>query len=70
MNKRIKKWPVTVWMCCGLGCFAVLPVWAKTTTTNYQWQSAPSEQTQDELTIKEAILRAFGRHPQIAQASA
>ncbi|MBW9461713.1 TolC family outer membrane protein [Kluyvera sp. EC_51] len=36
----------------------------------YRWQSAPSEQLQAQLTIKEAILRAFARNPKIAQASA
>ena len=29
----------------------------------YRWQSAPSEQLQAQLTIKEAILRAFARKP-------
>ena len=36
----------------------------------YRWQSAPSEQLQAQLTIKEAILRAFARNPKIAQAAA
>ncbi|EOI3442553.1 TolC family outer membrane protein [Cronobacter turicensis] len=34
------------------------------------WQTAPSEQLQAQLTIKEAILRAFARNPKIAQAAA
>ncbi|XTZ40468.1 TolC family outer membrane protein [Salmonella enterica] len=38
--------------------------------TNYRWQAAPSEQLQAQLTIKEAILRAFARNPKIAQAAA
>lgn len=68
--KRLKKWPVTAWLCCGLSCFTSFPLLAKSPTADYQWQSAPSEQMEAELSIKEAILRAFGRHPQIAQASA
>ncbi len=36
----------------------------------YKWQAAPSEQLQAQLTIKEAILRAFARNPKIAQAAA
>lgn len=68
--KRLKKWPVTAWLCCGLSCFTSFPLLAKTPAADYQWQSAPSEQMEAELSIKEAILRAFGRHPQIAQASA
>jgi adhesin transport system outer membrane protein len=36
----------------------------------FRWQSAPSEQLQAQLTIKEAILRAFARNPKIAQAAA
>lgn len=38
--------------------------------TQYKWQAAPSEQLQAQLTIKEAILRAFARNPKIAQAAA
>lgn len=38
--------------------------------TEYRWQAAPSEQSQAQLTIKEAILRAFARNPKIAQAAA
>jgi len=36
----------------------------------YRWQAAPGEQLQAQLTIKEAILRAFARNPKIAQAAA
>lgn len=36
----------------------------------FQWQTAPSEQLQAQLSIKEAILRAFARNPKIAQAAA
>ncbi|PVZ77398.1 TolC family protein, partial [Listeria monocytogenes] len=36
----------------------------------FAWQTAPSEQLQAQLTIKEAILRAFARNPKIAQAAA
>lgn len=45
---------------------AILPAWAE----EYQWQTAPGEQFQAQLTIKEAILRAFARNPKIAQAAA
>lgn len=38
--------------------------------TQYRWQSAPTEQLRAQLTIKEAILRAFARNPKIAQAAA
>ncbi|TSJ56801.1 TolC family outer membrane protein [Atlantibacter subterranea] len=37
---------------------------------NFRWQTAPTEAFQAQLTIKEAILRAFARNPKIAQASA
>lgn len=36
----------------------------------FSWQTAPTEAFQAQLTIKEAILRAFARNPKIAQASA
>lgn len=36
----------------------------------FQWQTAPGEQLQAQLSIKEAILRAFARNPKIAQAAA
>lgn len=34
------------------------------------WQAAPSEQQIDSLSLEQAILRAFARNPQIAQAAA
>ncbi|NBD00423.1 TolC family outer membrane protein [Atlantibacter hermannii] len=37
---------------------------------DFRWQTAPTEAFQAQLTIKEAILRAFARNPKIAQASA
>ncbi|CNI94690.1 TolC family outer membrane protein [Yersinia mollaretii] len=36
----------------------------------FNWQSAPSEEQLAELSLREAILRAFARNPQIAQAAA
>lgn len=39
-------------------------------TASFNWRAAPSEQQVAALSIREAILRAFGRNPQIAQASA
>ncbi len=36
----------------------------------FNWQAAPGEQLRAQLTIKEAILRAFARNPKIAQAAA
>nr|WP_235600985.1 TolC family outer membrane protein [Yersinia entomophaga] len=36
----------------------------------FNWQAAPSEEALAELSLREAILRAFARNPQIAQASA
>ncbi|EPE7490391.1 TolC family outer membrane protein [Cronobacter universalis] len=36
----------------------------------FAWQNAPTEQLQAQLTIKEAILRAFARNPKISQAAA
>lgn len=36
----------------------------------YNWQAPPDEQEQSQLTIKEAILRAFARNPKIAQSAA
>lgn len=37
---------------------------------DFRWQTSPTEALQAQLTIKEAILRAFARNPKIAQASA
>lgn len=37
---------------------------------DFRWQTAPTEAFQAQLSIKEAILRAFSRNPKIAQASA
>lgn len=37
---------------------------------DFRWQRAPSEQRAAQLTIKDAILRAFARNPKIAQAAA
>lgn len=48
---------------------SALPVYGET-QPQYRWQAAPSEQLQSQLTIKEAILRAFARNPKIAQAAA
>jgi len=48
---------------------SALPAYGET-QPQYRWQSAPSEQLQAQLTIKEAILRAFARNPKIAQAAA
>ncbi len=48
---------------------SALPVYGET-QPQYRWQAAPSEQLQAQLTIKEAILRAFARNPKIAQAAA
>ncbi len=48
-------------------CLASVPLMA---ADQYNWQAAPSEQLQAQLTIKEAILRAFARNPKIAQAAA
>lgn len=36
----------------------------------FNWQLAPSEEQLAELSLREAILRAFARNPQIAQAAA
>ena len=33
----------------------------------FSWQTAPTEAFQAQLTIKEAILRAFARNPKIAR---
>lgn len=41
-----------------------------TAQEDFRWQTAPTEAFQAQLTIKEAILRAFARNPKIAQASA
>lgn len=43
---------------------------AAASSPEYRWQAAPSEQLKAQLTIKEAILRAFARNPKIAQAAA
>lgn len=37
---------------------------------DYRWSAAPSEAQLNALTIRDAILRAFSRNPQIAQAAA
>src|SRR5471030_3335793 len=36
----------------------------------FDWQAAPSEEMQASLTLRDAILRAFARNPQIAEAAA
>lgn len=40
------------------------------TAPAFNWQAAPSEEQLAELSLREAILRAFARNPQIAQAAA
>lgn len=54
-----------VWV--GMALLATTSVPAAETSP---WQQAPAEQITQSLSIKEAILRAFGRNPQIAQAAA
>src|SRR5471030_213377 len=36
----------------------------------FDWQAAPSEEMQASLTLRDAILRAFARNPQIAEVAA
>lgn len=62
MNKR--AWRALLLVLPGI---CAVPVYGE---SQYDWQAAPSEQLQAQLSIKEAILRAFARNPKIAQASA
>lgn len=38
--------------------------------TEFNWQAAPRQEQMDRLTLREAILRAFARNPEIARAAA
>ncbi|CNI69511.1 type I secretion system outer membrane protein [Yersinia sp. 2105 StPb PI] len=60
-------WAVTMLMAVGTP-----PVWAAETppVAVFNWQAAPSEEQLAQLSLREAILRAFARNPQIAQAAA
>lgn len=40
------------------------------TQPEFQWQAAPTEEARASLSLREAILRAFARNPQIASAAA
>ncbi|AKJ42480.1 TolC family outer membrane protein [Pragia fontium] len=58
------------WLYGSLSCWLLTASPLVYADDEYQWQAAPSEQQLDSLSIHEAILRAFGRNPQIAQAAA
>ncbi|MCA6966798.1 TolC family outer membrane protein [Pectobacterium carotovorum] len=53
---------------CGLPLLYSPPTLAQAVA--FDWSAAPTEQQVDSLDLKQAILRAFARNPQIAQASA
>ncbi|MFV0548055.1 MAG: TolC family outer membrane protein [Limnobaculum xujianqingii] len=57
-------------LCCGISSLFLTFLPTSYAAEEYQWQVAPSEQNQSSLSIHEAILRAFARNPQIAQAAA
>lgn len=50
---------------------AALPAWAAAEPkAEFNWRAAPTEEQIATLTLREAILRAFARNPQISQAAA
>lgn len=51
-----------------LGITLPSPILAQ--TLDVTWQAAPSEQHIESLSVQQAVLRAFARNPQIAQAAA
>ncbi|MFQ6292082.1 TolC family outer membrane protein [Yersinia enterocolitica] len=61
-----------LWMITVLSVMGPPPVQAADSATApaFNWQAAPSEEQLAELSLREAILRAFARNPQIAQAAA
>jgi len=44
--------------------------WGAVKQPEFNWQAAPREEAQASLSLREAILRAFARNPQIAEAAA
>jgi len=54
-------------LCCAVSS----PVWAASEPkAEFNWRAAPTEEQLATLTLRDAILRAFARNPQIAQAAA
>ena len=45
-------------------------VWAADKQPEFNWQAAPTEEMRASLSLRDAILRAFARNPQIAEAAA
>ena len=45
-------------------------LWAANKQPEFNWQAAPTEEMRASLSLRDAILRAFARNPQIAEAAA
>ena len=60
----------TILHCTMLAALWMASAGSAQSAEEYRWQAAPGEAYQAQLTIKEAILRAFGRNPNIAMAAA
>ncbi|WP_413529532.1 TolC family outer membrane protein [Rahnella inusitata] len=45
-------------------------LWAADKQPEFNWQAAPTEEMRASLSLRDAILRAFARNPQIAEAAA
>ncbi|WP_145533186.1 TolC family outer membrane protein [Yersinia alsatica] len=77
MNRKISGFtgrciPGALWGITALITLGGPPLWAAQPppVAAFNWQAAPSEEQLAELSLREAILRAFARNPQIAQAAA
>lgn len=71
-NKVTRRFAVvlgTLWTISAGTCGSVWAVEAEQ-QPEFNWQAAPTEEAQASLTLRDAILRAFARNPQIAEAAA
>lgn len=56
---------------CLSGCSGLFaPLTQAAPLADFNWQAAPKQEQRASLTLREAILRAFARHPDIARAAA
>lgn len=70
MTRGNPKTRPLVCLTLGLTLSMALAPAAAAQTLGVTWQAAPSEQQIDSLGLEQAVLRAFARNPQIAQAAA
>ncbi|QLK61914.1 TolC family outer membrane protein [Enterobacteriaceae bacterium Kacie_13] len=70
-NKTVKRRAAVL---LGTLCLTALTgnygVWAADKQPEFNWQAAPTEEMRASLSLRDAILRAFARNPQIAEAAA